>query len=282
MGSAPACHLSPHLPAEILLASASVEGEMKLAAGCLKFSMDIQLFWLPSASVPKSSSVFGAGLSKVYLLTNCPPRPAAQWDAHVGLARGGRGSCLWQRRTDVNVRIGQLSNELLFDERDRGRPGTRGLVDERGDEQAHDPDEANEEARLEHDASCNRHLSRALDLPGCIPGGSADGRARSCEQGGAYVAKDLTAKTQGLHGITLDRIGRTWFAGKLATCRVLGRACLGPGHAECPLLQPDAPPFAFIAPATCFGTTSPAIFLVRSLAKQARWMSALDERVDYS
>ena len=90
LGSAPACHLSPHLPAEILLASASVEGDLKLSAECLKDSMDIQLFRLLSASVPKSS-LFGAGSSKVYLLTNCPPRPAAQWDAHVGLARGGPG-----------------------------------------------------------------------------------------------------------------------------------------------------------------------------------------------
>ena len=130
--------------------------------------MDIQLFLAALPGVPNVPSAGVAGVSKMYLLTNCPPMPAAQWVAYVGLARGGWGSYLRRRRTEVNIRIGQLSSELLLDESDRGHPGSLGLVEERGDEQARDPDEANEEARLEHAASCDRHLSRALDLPGHI------------------------------------------------------------------------------------------------------------------
>lgn len=259
MGSAPDCHLSPHLPAVILLASFSMAGSTKLAAGCLKLVMDIQLFLAALPGVPNVPSAGVAGVSKMYLLTNCPPMPAAQWVAYVGLARGGWGSYLRRRRTEVNIRIGQLSSELLLDESDRGHPGSLGLVEERGDEQARDPDEANEEARLEHAASCDRHLSRALDLPGHIRAAQRTGeRANGSKEArtsprilpptpmAAMVSPLTESAAPGLPESSRRQASRDWGV----------RACLRPGHVECPLLRPGASPLAAIAsPATGLAKT---------------------------
>ena len=270
MGSAPDCHLSPHLPAVILLASFSMAGSTKLAAGCLKLVMDIQLFLAALPGVPNVPSAGVAGVSKMYLLTNCPPMPAAQWVAYVGLARGGWGSYLRRRRTEVNIRIGQLSSELLLDESDRGHPGSLGLVEERGDEQARDPDEANEEARLEHAASCDRHLSRALDLPGHIRAAQRTGeRANGSKEArtsprilpptpmAAMVSPLTESAAPGLPESSRRQASRDWGV----------RACLRPGHVECPLLRPGASPLAAIAsPATGFAKTPIVLFAGQSQA----------------